>query len=112
MAQKWSNLDQKWQACQRSQVVQKGLKGTKRVNLSLFDHLGPFWAQLDPYGPFQTRIDILLCCTSAKPHFVHLGQKMVQKGPDGPKRGPKWSKRLRLTILVPFGLFWIEHFCC
>ena len=29
---------------------------------------------------------------------------MVQKGPDGPKRGPKWSKRLRLTILVPFGL--------
>ena len=31
---------------------------------------------------------------------------MVQKGPDGPKRGPKWSKTLRLTILVSCGPFW------
>ena len=84
----WTKNGQKWQACQRSKVVQKGLKGTKRVNLSLFDHLGPFWAQLDPYGPFQTRIDILLCCTSAKPHFVHLGQKN--------HFCLKWSKRVQI----------------
>ena len=45
--------------------------------------------------------------------------KVVQRGPSGPfwaisnrkwlfllKRGPKWSKTLRLTILVAFGPFW------
>ena len=26
---------------------------------------------------------------------------MVQKGPDGPKKGPKWSNTFRLTILDP-----------
>ena len=58
----WSILDQigqTWQACQRSKVVQKGPKGTKMVNLSVFDHLGPFWAHLDPFGPFQTKINFL-----------------------------------------------------
>merc|ERR1712112_272309 len=94
MAQ-WSILDQNgqtWQACQRSKVVQKGPKGSKMVNLSVFDHLGPFWAPLDPFGPFQTKIDFLLRSTSAKPNFVHLGQKnhfclkwskRVQMGPKG-----------------------------
>ena len=41
----------------------------------VFDHEEPFWAHLDPFGPFQTRIDILLRSTSAKPYFVHFGQK-------------------------------------
>ena len=72
---------QTWQAYQR------GPKGAKMINLSVFDHLEPFWAHLDPFGPFQTRIDILLRSTSANPYFVHLGQKlflseMVQKGPN------------------------------
>ena len=56
-AQKWSILDkngQTWQACQRSKVVQKGPKGTKTVNLSAFDHLGPLFG---PYGPFWTISD-------------------------------------------------------
>ena len=53
----------------------KWSKGTKMVNLNLFVHLGPFWAHLDPFGPFQSRIDILLGSTSAKPYYVHLGQK-------------------------------------
>ena len=57
-------------------TLQSGPKGTKMVNLSVFDHLGPFWAHLDPFEPFQTRIDILLRSTSAKPYFVHLGQKI------------------------------------
>ena len=56
----WTKNGQTWQACQHSKVVQKGPKGTKMVNLSVFDHLGPFWAHLDPFGPFQIRIDILL----------------------------------------------------
>ena len=73
----------------------KGPKGTQIVNLSVFAHFGPFGAHLNPFGPFQTKIDFLLQSTSAKPYFVHLGQKksflskMVQKGPDGPKMGPK-----------------------
>ena len=74
MAQKWSIFDQKW-LVKRSKVVQNGSKGTKMVNLSVFYHLGPFWAHLDPFGPFQSRIDILLGSTSAKPYYVHLGQK-------------------------------------
>ena len=47
------------QACQRSKGVQKGPKGSKMVNLSVFDHLGPFWAHLDPFGPFQTKMNFL-----------------------------------------------------
>ena len=37
----WTKNGQTWQACQRSKGVQKGPKGTKMVNLSLFDNLGP-----------------------------------------------------------------------
>ena len=56
----WTKKGQTWQACQHSKVVQKGPKGTKMVNLSVFDHMEPFWAHLDHFGQFQTRIDILL----------------------------------------------------
>ena len=52
----WTKNGQTWQACQRSKVVQKGPKGTKMVNLSLFDHLGP---RLGPSGPFQTKMIFL-----------------------------------------------------
>ena len=55
----WTKNGQTWQACQRSKVVQKGPKGSKMVNLSVFDHLGPFWALLDPFGPFQTKMNFL-----------------------------------------------------
>ena len=85
----WPKNGQTWQACQRSKVAQKGSKGTQIVNLRLFDYLGPFWAYLDLFGPFQTRIDILLRSTSAKPYFVHFGQKIIFVCPNGPKRGPK-----------------------
>ena len=44
----FDQIGQTWQACQRYKVVQKGPKGTKMVNLSVFDHLGPSWAHLDP----------------------------------------------------------------
>ena len=50
----------------------------------------------------------LLCPFGAKKSFL---SKMVQKGPEGPKMGPKWSKTLRLTILVPFGPFWTTLEC-
>ena len=44
----------------------------------------------------------LLCPFGASNHFVWNGPK----GSRWAQRGPKWSKRLRLTILVPFGPFW------
>ena len=50
-------------------TFQKGAKGTKMVNLSVFDPLGPFWIHLDPFGPFQTKIDFLLWRTSAETYF-------------------------------------------
>ena len=66
-------------------------------------------------SPFQTKIDILLQSTSAKPYLVHLGQKksflseMVQKGPVGPKRVPNGQKHLVgpfWSLLDPFGPLW------
>ena len=50
---------QTWQACQHSKVVQRGPKGSKMVNIDAFDNLGPFWAHLDTFGPFQTKINLL-----------------------------------------------------
>ena len=29
------------------------------VNLDVFDNLGPIWAHLDTFGPFQTKINLL-----------------------------------------------------
>ena len=47
-------------------------KGIKMANLSVFDHSEPFWAHLDPFVPFQTKIRFLLRSTAPKPYFVHL----------------------------------------
>ena len=66
------------------------------VNPSVFDHLRPFWAHLDSFGPFQTKINFLLWGTSAKPYFVHLGQKKnfclnwSKRVQMGPKRLVQW----------------------
>ena len=57
--QKWSILDQKWPNMAGLSTFQSGPKGSKMVNLSVFDHLGPFWAHLDPFGPFQTTMNFL-----------------------------------------------------
>ena len=40
-------------------AVQKSLRWTQMVNLTDFGHLGPFWAHLDPFIPFQTKKDFL-----------------------------------------------------
>ena len=48
-------------------------KWSEMVNLVVFDHLGPFWAHLDPFGRFQTKNYFLLKSTSVKPYFVLLG---------------------------------------
>ena len=40
-------------------TFQSGPKGSKMANLDVFDNLGPFWALLDTFGPFQTKINLL-----------------------------------------------------
>ena len=114
----WTKSGQTWQACQRSGVVQKGPKGTKMANWSVFYHLEPFWARLDPFGPFQTKMfffapngqsRVWRRCFGAKNHFLF---KMVQKAPDGPKRntsdydvltdGYRWLRLVR----GGFGWLW------
>ena len=73
---------QTWQACQHSKVVERGPKGSKKANLDVFDHLGPFWARLDPFGPFQTKNDFF-----------------AQKHP-------------RQTLFCPYGAFYGDIILC
>ena len=95
----WQDNGKKRPFFQHSKVVEKGPKGTKMVKLSVFDHWEPFWAHLDPFGPFQTRIDILLRSTSANPYFVHLGQKnhFCLKWSKRVQMGPKGSQMVKNT---------------
>ena len=64
MAQKWSILDQKWPNMAGLSTFQKERKETKMINLSVFDHLGPFWTHLDPFGPFKQKF---IFCSEAHP---------------------------------------------
>ena len=50
---------QTWQACKHSKVVQRGLTGSEMENQDVFDDFRPFWAHLDTFGPFQTKINFL-----------------------------------------------------
>ena len=44
------------QASQRSKVVQKGPRWSTQSFLTIW---APFWAHLDPFGPFQTKMNFL-----------------------------------------------------
>ena len=50
---------QTWQACQHPKGVQRGPKGSEMVNLDVFVNFVPFWAHLDTFGPFKTKINLL-----------------------------------------------------
>ena len=77
-----------------------------------------FFIICDPFGPLWTLLDHfkqkLIFCSEAPPPNPTLsiwGENFifVWNGPKGSRwaqKGPKWSKTLRLTILVPFGPFW------
>ena len=90
------------------QPFQSGPKGTKMVNLSVFDHKGPLWAHLYSFGPFQTRIDFLLPSTSTKPCFVHFGQKnhFCLKWPKRVQMGSKGVPNGQKHLGFPFGPIW------
>ena len=88
----WTNKGQTWQACQHSKVVQKGPKGTKMVNPSALDHLGPFLAHLDPFGPFQTKMNFLL--------------QVDKVGFGGGASEQNINFLCEMDILAPLGPFW------
>ena len=83
-------------------------KWSEMVNLVVFDHLGPFWARLDPFGPFQTKNDFLLKSTSAKPYFVLKGQQIdfCLKWSKSVQMGPKGSQIVKNILVYHFGPFW------
>ena len=78
------------------QVVQKGQKETKMATPSVIDHLGLFWAHLDPFGPLQTKLIFLSQIDKVgfdggileqKINFCLKWSKGVQIGPKGSKMG-------------------------
>ena len=50
---------QTWQACQNYKVVQRDPKGSKMINIDVFDNVGPLWTYLDTFKPFQKKINLL-----------------------------------------------------
>ena len=66
----------KWPNMAGLSTFQSGPKGSKNLNLDVFNHLGPSWARLDPFGPFRTKNDFLLKSTSAKAYSVLMGQQI------------------------------------
>ena len=53
------------------------------ANLSVFDHLGPFWAHLDPFGPFALTSFMKIGCSELRkcqnqltpPYFDQLSER-------------------------------------
>ena len=84
-------------------TFQSGPKGSKNVRKGkprfFFDYLGPFWAHLDTFGRFQTKINLLPLKDKVGFGGGAFEQKiilleMVQKGRDGTKRVPNSQKHL------------------
>ena len=50
---------QTWQACQNYKVVQRDPKGSKMINIDVFDNVEPFWTYLDTFRHLQTKINLL-----------------------------------------------------
>ena len=90
----WTKNGQTLQACQRSKLAQKGPKGTKLVNLSVFDNLGPllgpsgnFWSISDKNDFFRPKMDKVGFGRGASKQNIILdwngllGSRWAQKGP-------------------------------
>ena len=76
------------------------------LSLSVFSTIwapfGPIWTLLDRFRQnwfFLPQMDKIGFCRGASEQIINSCLKWSQKG-------PKCSRRLRLTILVPFGLLW------
>ena len=108
MAQKWSILDQNWPNMKGLSMFQNGLKGSKMVNLTVFDHLGPFLAHLDHFGPFQTKV-IFFAPSRVGPRWSGEKKHSCLKRSYWVQMSPKGSRSKQLYwYLGPFCL--LDHF--
>ena len=101
----WTKRGQTQPACQPSKVVQKEPKGTKMVFLTLWDPFGPTWVIFDLF-----RQKMIFCPKWTKQGLANVLQskeyflfEIFQKVSRWVQKGPRWSRTLRLIILVPFG---------
>ena len=78
--------------------IPKWFKMVEMVNLYVFDHLGPLWAHMNTFGPFQTKIKLLpykdkvRFYRGAFEQKNHLLFEMIQKGSTRAQKGLEWSK--------------------
>ena len=87
-------------------MFQNGLKGSKMVNLTVFDHLGPYLAHLDHFGPFQTKV-IFFAPSRVGPRWSGAKKTFLSEtvlmGPNEPKR-----ISVKTVILISWAL--LDHF--
>ena len=85
-------------------TLQSGPKGFKRDQNGqphFFYHLRPFWAHLDSFGPFQTKVDVLLLTTSAT---VSLNLVKKNETSEGIFRDPtKYWTTKKICKIGPLG---------
>ena len=97
-------MDQKWQACTKySKRDQNGLPEWFLTIWDPFGPSGPFRAISDKNEFVAPKYGLAEVLRSKKSIFVWNSQKRSR----WVQRGAKWSKTLRLTILVLFEPFWI-----
>ena len=72
-----NNLSFRVQICDNFWFTTKVCIGTNMDPYKkMHDHLGPFWAYLDSFWSFHTKLEFLLQITLAKEHFVFSRQKI------------------------------------
>ena len=75
------------------------------VKLDVFDNLGPFWAHLDTFGPFQTKINLL-------PHKDKVeGSRRAQKGGGSDEGGEEQQIFSKHTSCVIFQCISFRNKC-
>ena len=103
---KMVHLDQNWPNMEGLSMFQNGLKGSKMVNLTVFDHLGPYLAHLDHFGPFQTKV-IFFAPSRVGPRWSGAKKTFLSEtvlmGPNEPKR-----ISVKTVILISWAL--LDHF--
>ena len=75
------------------------------VKLDVFDNLGPFWAHLDTFGPFQTKINLL-------PHKDKVeGSRRAQKDGGSDEGGEERQIFSKHTLCVIFQCISFRNKC-
>ena len=81
-------------------MVQKGLKWE---NLNIVDHLVPSWADLVPYGPFQTKTQ-----SAAWPKCFEAENQLMS---EIVRKGLTWSQEVeKVRLIIWDHLYHLDHF--